>query len=89
MTKTTAKKGMLQFKSGHGKEDFDYNFIKDIPYGGSDKTVDEIIKGFMSELETDYKRRLEKMNEHIDKLENELTTLRNAYENVIKGVLQR
>ena len=50
MTKTTAKKGMVEHKTGHSKDNFDYAFIKDIPYGGSEKTVDEIIKGFIEEV---------------------------------------
>ena len=32
MTKTTVKKGMLTYKSGYGKDDFDYNFIEEMAY---------------------------------------------------------
>ena len=32
MTRTTAKKGMVEYKKGHAKEDFDFGYLSDINY---------------------------------------------------------
>lgn len=51
MTETTAKKGMVRFKSGFSKNDFDYDFLSQVNYDDSRKLVN-VIEALFGEIKS-------------------------------------
>jgi len=47
MTKTTAKKGMVEFKNGHSKLDHDYGYLQEINYDDK-RLMKEVIETLFS-----------------------------------------
>jgi len=47
MTETTAKKGMLKYKKGHSKNDFDYGYLQEINYDDK-RLMKEVIETLFS-----------------------------------------
>ena len=88
MTKLTAKKGMMKYKIGHGKEDFDYDFMCNIPYDEHTKLSD-VLKTIKEDLRDEFQRKTAELEEENRQMKNELNTLRTAFENTLKGVLTR
>jgi len=65
-TELTAKKGMIHYKSGHGKLDFDYAFIKDILYDG-EITLDELLNKIVEEYDEKQSEWVRNLSEKFDK----------------------
>jgi hypothetical protein len=73
MTKTTAKKGMIEFKTGHAKLDFDYDYLQSINYDDKRKLkeVIETLFNVNKELGKEYNKRFATISEDIIKLAND------------------
>lgn len=50
MTRTTAKKGMVEFKIGYAKDDFDFGYLSAINYDDNRKLV-QVIEALFGKLE--------------------------------------
>jgi predicted nuclease with TOPRIM domain len=101
MTETTAKKGMLKFKKGFNKTDFDYDYIENIPYNDT-ISVRNLIKGLQAEdmnIKLENKELKEKLQEalkhnsrldqKIDSLELAIYEIKTQYYEALKGVITR
>ena len=51
MTETTAKKGMVRYKNGFTKNDFDYDFLDKINYDDK-RTLKEVVETLFREIKT-------------------------------------
>ena len=49
MTRTTAKKGMVEYKKGHAKEDFDFGYLSDINYDDK-RELKEVVETLFSKI---------------------------------------
>lgn len=88
MTRLTAKKGMTEYKKGHGKEDYDYAWLKDIYY--DDKTplssvLDVLKENIDKHIESELKLRDDRLND----IEKEVSKLRKGLEETLKGLITR
>lgn len=90
MTETTAKKGMVKYKNGHSKLEFDYGFLNEINYDDKRqlKEVVETLFGKIKGLEELNKYLEETFKNRIDQLEKEynerLERIEKAFEQNIK-----
>lgn len=95
MTKTTAKKGMLEVKVGYGKEEFGFRFLEDIQFNSETDVKDLIVlfkksvkdlKDAIAEQEKTHKEELQRLenlvNERLQKFDK-------AFEKNIKEWLTR
>jgi len=91
-TELTAKKGMIHYKSGHGKLDFDYAFIKDILYDG-EITLDELLNKIVEEYDEKQSELVSNLSEKFDSYKQEtdkkILKLEKALEESLKGLITR
>jgi hypothetical protein len=101
MTETTAKQGMLWYKKGYGKNDFEYAYLEDIPYNAN-LSVRNLIKGLQAEdknlkLENEVLKKqlieVSKSNATLDEklklLETTVEEIKTKYYEALKGVITR
>lgn len=102
MTKTNAKRGMVQSKVGYGKEALDWDYIKNTVYDETQITVHDVIQGVRSELKSEQlahdetKNRVERLetdtvalNDVIARLEKKIADVETKYYEALKGVITR
>jgi TolA-binding protein len=101
MTKTNAKRGMIQFKSGLSKESFDYGFVKDANYDDGLSVYNVVAELRKKDIEhahaheglTDQVKSLQlenkKLNDVITALEARITKVESQYYEALKGVITR
>ena len=101
MTKTNAKKGMIQYKTGHSKDAFDFDYVQHANYNET-HTVYDII-AILRKQDVEQRQAHEQLGEtvdelkkqnteliaHIKVLEAKLTDVETKYYEALKGVLQR
>ncbi len=75
MTETTAKKGMVHYKNGLSKTDFDFGFLKDINYDDK-RTLKEVVETLFN-LGKGYEKEIEAMKMKLDFVEKENLELKN------------
>lgn len=63
MTKLTAKKGMVKYKVGHGKEDFDYAFLEDIPMNKDLISLKTVLETITNQVRDEFKLEVDKLRE--------------------------
>lgn len=70
MTETTAKKGMVKYKTGFSKNDFDYDFLSQVNYDESRKLVSviEALFGKIKSLEEAIDKNFKTQNEKVFKV---------------------
>ena len=51
MTETTAKKGMVRFKKGHSKLEFDFGFLNEINYDDK-RSMKEVVETLFNEIKS-------------------------------------
>ena len=82
MTETTAKKGMVRFKKGHSKLEFEFGFLNEINYDDK-RTMKEVVETLFNEikslkelnksLDENYKNRIDQLekeyNERLERIE--------------------
>ena len=90
MTETTAKKGMVRFKKGHSKLEFDFGFLNEINYDDK-RTMKEVVEtlfGKIDKLENLVKELSIQHKDKVDQLEKEynerLERIETAFEQNIK-----
>lgn len=89
MTKTTAKLGMLEYKIGYSHNEFDFDFIENIPY--NDKILVKHLVSKLNDAIGNNNKEIVALNKKLDTLEQEkkaqdklirvLTSRVNALEN--------
>ncbi len=88
MTELTAKKGMVKTKVGHGKDDFDFKWLKDVYY--NDKLpLDEFLTMLFKDVDEHMKEEFAKRDNKIKTLEDEVSKLRKTLEETLKGLITR
>ncbi len=101
MTKTNAKKGMIQYKKGLAKEAWEYGFLSEVNYdeantlyntiavirlnGVNQQQAHEELKNEVRELKNDN----EQLRVKLDQLDVEVKTVIAQYHEALKGVLTR
>lgn len=90
MTETTAKKGMVRYKKGHSKLEFEFGFLNEINYDDK-RTMKEVVEtlfGKIDKLENLVKELSVQHKDRIDQLEKEyserLERIEQAFEQNIK-----
>ena len=88
MTRLTAKKGMMEYKSGHGKEDYDFAYMKDIPY--DDKHTLSLHHSKMEEnMNKVLDDKCKALQTALDDLTKKYEDLRKTFEETLKGWMTR
>ena len=67
MTKTTAKKGMLSFKSGYGRDEFDYDYIAEIAY--NEKILVKHLVQKLNDADDDNKKLIVALGNEVESLQ--------------------
>ena len=85
---TTAVKGSIPIKQGHGKDDIKMGYTKDSTYNGKE-TVEQVIESVKTTFNNDLSTFKSEHDKTIAQLENELKTLKQAFEETLKGLMTR
>jgi hypothetical protein len=98
VTKTNAKRGMVQYKEGYGKDALDWDYISNLPYNDKQVVLRDVIEG----LRADDKRltlavdilitktdELKKLESKIEQLEIKIAEVETKYFEALKGVISR
>lgn len=95
MTRTTAKKGMVEYKKGHAKEDFDFGYLSTINYDDN-RELKEVVETLFSKnksLEKQIDVLTTALNEKVDmevkKLQDKMDQFDRVFEKNIKEWLTR
>ncbi len=101
MTKTEAKRGQIPHKSGYGRDDISYDYIKNIAYDETQKVYDVVagLRGAdksqqldserMASLITELKNENVKLSNALIKLSEQIEKLETKYYEALKGVITR
>jgi hypothetical protein len=84
MTKTTAKKGMIECKTGHSKNDFDYDYLQSINYDDKRK-LKEVIETLFS-VNTSLAKEIDDMKLDRDKFIESYNELKEEHDRMLKNV---
>lgn len=101
MTKTNAKRGMVQIKTGYGKDSVDYDFLYRAGYM-ENESMHDVIAGIRSESKRTNDRidslQLENrtlytenasLKNQITEIKKQIDDIKNKYHEALKGVLKR
>lgn len=95
MTETTAKKGMTRFKTGHGKNDFDFDYLQALNYDDK-RTLKQVIetlfteiKRLKEEVELKDKEIVEMSKKNYEENKKRLDTYDKTFEQSLKDFLKR
>lgn len=93
MTETTAKKGMVRYKTGHSKNDFDFDYLSSINYDDK-RTLKQVIETLFTEnknlnekIETAEKEFSEKLDSLKKEYDDQFTKFEETFEKNIRDFL--
>ena len=95
MTRTTAKKGMVEYKKGHAHEDFDFGYLSDINYDDKRELKEVVetlfskIKGLEKQIDVLTTALNERVEEESKKTQEKLDQFNKTFEKNIKEWLTR
>ena len=84
MTKTTAKKGMVECKTGHSKNDFDYVYAQEVNYD-DERKLKKVIETLFS-VNKSLEKEIEQMKVDRDEFMVKYNTLNEEHDRMLNDV---
>jgi hypothetical protein len=84
MTRTTAKKGMLEYKAGHSKDQFDFDYLANLPY--NEKILVKHLIDKLNDADYDNNKLIVALKEQVDTQDSLIKSLSLELENAKKSI---